>query len=56
MKRCNTNIRKNCFTNRVAQYWNNLPTNLKKAQSINSFKNQLDSLEKYSKLFREYDE
>ena len=38
VKRYKTNIRKNCFTNRVAQYWNNLPTNLKKAQSINSFK------------------
>ena len=56
VKRYKTNIRKNCFTNRVAQYWNNLPTNLKKAQSINSFKNQLDASEKYSKLFREFDE
>ena len=56
MKRYKTNIRKNCFTNRVAPFWNGLPTNLKTAQSTNSFKNQLDSLDRYSKLFRQFDE
>ena len=56
MKIYKTNIRKNCFTNRVAPFWNGLPTNLKKAQSTNSFKNQLDSLDRYSKLFRQFDE
>ena len=56
MKRYKTNLRKNCFTNRVAPFWNGLPTNLKTAQSTNSFKNQLDSLDRYSKLFRQFDE
>ena len=56
MKRYNTNIRKNCFTNRVAPFWNNLPANIKTAPSTNSFKNQLDSTEMYSKLFSQFDE
>ena len=56
IKRCNTSIKRNCFNNREANFWNDLPTNLKTAPSTNIFKNQLDSLPKFAKLFRGYDE
>ena len=34
-----SNIRKYCFSNRVASTWNSLPSNYKSAQTINQFKN-----------------
>ena len=51
-----TNLRKNVFSNRIANLWNNLPTNLKYLHSTNSFKNQLDKIPKFEVLFRSFDE
>jgi hypothetical protein len=54
--RSNTNLRKNCYSNRVANLWNNLCFQLKSAPSTNDFKNHLDKLPKFISLFRGYDE
>jgi hypothetical protein len=35
-------IKKYSFTNRVINWWNNLPVGIKEASSINCFKNRLD--------------
>ena len=39
--KCNT--RRNCLNERVREYWNKLPNEIKMAPNINSFKNQLES-------------
>ena len=36
------NVRKYFFTNRVTSAWNDLPIEVKQAQSVNSFKNEYD--------------
>ena len=54
--RSNTNLRKHCFSNRVANLWNNLPFQLKTAPTTNDFKNQLDRDPTFTSLFRSYDE
>ena len=41
-KSFNTNISKNCFTNKVINYCNSLPADVVVADSINSIKNRLD--------------
>ena len=41
-ERAQKEIRKNFFTIRVVQAWNELPENVKEAESINSFKNRYD--------------
>ena len=41
-QRCNSNTRKNSFTIRIVQTWNNLPENIVKAPTLNAFKNRLD--------------
>ena len=48
-----TNIRKHCFSNRVAPLWNKLPCHIKKAPNINNFKNLIDD-QVWIKLY-EYD-
>ena len=55
IKRCNTNTRKNCFTNRVANYWNELPFEVKCAPSTNIFKNRLDNIPKFLNIFMSVD-
>ena len=55
IKRYNTNTRKYCFTNRVANMWNDLPYELKCAPNINTFKNRLDSIPKIVNTFRSFD-
>ena len=51
-----TNLRKNCFTNRVASFWNRLlPINYKTAQDINQFKNLIDNWKIYRDLLYSYD-
>jgi endonuclease/exonuclease/phosphatase family metal-dependent hydrolase len=55
-KHCNTNLRLNSFTYRIAPYWNNLPSQYKTAPNINYFKNLLDSNKKFTELFLEYDD
>jgi len=50
-----TNIRKFCFTNRVAPIWNKLPTNYKIAQDINQFKNIIDNWKLYTDIIYSYD-
>ena len=40
--KCNT-IKRNCLNERVREYWNKLPNDLKMAPNINSFKNRLES-------------
>jgi ribonuclease P/MRP protein subunit RPP40 len=41
-KRCNGELRKQFFTQRVVNRWNSLPQYVVEADSINSFKNRLD--------------
>ena len=36
-------VRKNAFANRVINDWNNLPENVVRAPTLNTFKNRLDS-------------
>ena len=43
LSRSNTNIRSQFFTNRVVHMWNDLPTNIKNAQTMNQFKNLMDA-------------
>ena len=40
--KCNT-IKRNCLNERVQEYWNKLPNDIKMAPNINSFKNRLES-------------
>ena len=40
--KCNT-VKRNCLNERVREYWNKLPNDIKMAPNINSFKNQLES-------------
>ena len=49
------NKRKNAFSNRVANYWNCLPTNIKFAPSTNIFKNLLDDTTKFQEYFYSFD-
>ena len=51
----NTTFRKNCFSQRVACLWNNLPLELKTVESTNKFKNLLDSMPKFKLLFSHFD-
>ena len=45
--RCNLDIRKYFFTDRVVDYWNSLSSNVVQAQSVNSFKHQLELQRKH---------
>ena len=40
----NLEIRKNFWSQRVAEQWNNLPNEVKAAESLNTFKNGLDNV------------
>lgn len=40
--RCNRDVRKYSFTNRVVDIWNSLPNSVIGAKSVNQFKNRLD--------------
>ncbi len=42
--KANLDIRKNFFTHRVIDHWNNLPYHIKNASSINNFKKSYDDL------------
>ena len=53
-RRCNTNMRMNCFSNRVTNHWNDLKPELKTAKNLNTFKNQLDTTPKFKDLFKEF--
>lgn len=55
IEHCQTNKRKMFFGKRVTHLWNDLPTNIKFAQSTNSFKNLLDAYFKVTKLLFEID-
>ena len=41
-RRSRLNIRKNVFSNKVADTWNNLPDSVVEAPSVNSFKSRLN--------------
>jgi len=43
LEKCQRNVRKNFYTNRVAKDWNELPFEVKNACSTNAFKNLYDS-------------
>ena len=43
LEKCQRNVRKNFYTNRVAKDWNELPFEVKNARSTNAFKNLYDS-------------
>lgn len=55
IRHCRTNKRKFSFSNRVAPLWNNLPSHHKFAQNINQFKNLLDDLPNFKKMFKDFD-
>ena len=55
VKYCNTNIRKFCYSNRVATNWNNLPQFVKQAVTTNEFKNRLDVCPKFIDKFYYFD-
>ena len=40
-------LRKNFFTNRIVNVWNDIPYEIRTAPSINSFKNQYDEYKKH---------
>ena len=40
--RCNLDVRRNFFSQRVVQGWNSLPDSIKMSQTVNMFKNSLD--------------
>ena len=42
-EKCNRNVRKNFFINRVTNAWNDLPEEVKNATSTNSLKNLYDA-------------
>ena len=42
--RARTELRRNFFTCRVTSEWNNLPEDIKAAESLNAFKNRIDRL------------
>jgi len=42
VNRSRTEIRRNFFSQRVVKHWNQLPSNVVEAESVNSFKNRLD--------------
>lgn len=44
VKRCNTTLRQNFFSQRVVNAWNSLPNEVVEATSVNCFKNRLDKL------------
>lgn len=44
INRSRTNLRKNCFNNRVARFWNLLPPQVKNANNVNHFKNLLEQV------------
>ena len=56
MRHCKTDIRKFSFSNRVIEKWNKLPIEIKKAPSLNAFKNRIDSNPKLEDLFYKFDE
>jgi hypothetical protein len=41
--RCRLNIRKNFFNQRVIDKWNKLPNNVLQSNTVNTFKNSLDT-------------
>ena len=49
------NIRKYCFTNRVAPLWNSLPYYIKNAPSTNHFKSFIDNWETFKNIMYSYD-
>ena len=42
-ERTNLEIRKHFYSNRVVEKWNNLPTNVKEAPNVNTFKSRYDA-------------
>ena len=46
-EKCRLDIRKNFFPNRVVQFWNQLPLDIREAESVNSFKNAYDDWIKF---------
>ena len=42
-KRCQTSLRQKFFSNRVVNLWNSLPEDVVSCESINAFKNSLDT-------------
>jgi ribonucleases P/MRP protein subunit RPP40 len=48
-RRCNGELRKHFFTQRVVDSWNGLPQIVVDADTINTFKNRLDEFDKYWK-------
>ena len=44
LKHGQKNIRKHSFSLRTVEHWNNLPTEVKTCDTVNSFKNQIDKI------------
>ena len=56
IKYSRTNIRKNCFSNRVAPFWNLLPACVKSANNTNNFKSLLENVHEIEKFKYVFDE
>ena len=56
VERWNLRLRKFTFRYRNINLWNNLPNTAKYATTTNSFKNQLDGLQIFSKILVDFDE
>ena len=56
IKHCKSNTRKNCFSNRICNHWNNLNFNIKTAINTNAFKSLLDETPKFKTIFYSFDE
>jgi len=50
IEKCHKNVRKNFFSNRVVKEWNELPQEVKNAQTTNMFKNRYDEHLKENRL------
>ena len=55
VQRCITNKRQHYFINRVTNHWNLLTLKIKRAPSLNMFKNLLDKDENFKQLFLDFD-
>jgi len=51
---CHYDLRKHNSTSRIVSFWNGLPNNVVTANTINTFKNQLDKFWEYDAVLYNY--
>lgn len=55
VERCNYDVRKYSFCNRIVNVWNSLPDNVVKSSSLNVFKNNLDKHWKFEAFYYDFE-